>query len=181
MKAKIINPIGCHVSIAGGVSNAPANARKLECETFQIFSRSPHGGSVPQLTTEILAGFAEQMTKQNYSQFVVHAPYIINFGSDSPKTFQSSIQIIRSELERSSLLGANYLMFHPGSIKGDLNAGLDQVRKGLAEVLAGYKGPTKLLVEISAGAGNVIGDTFEEVEAIIKPLKKIKKNLPFKY
>ena len=40
--------IGCHVSIAGGVFNAPKRAAELGCEAMQIFTRSPQGGKAPE-------------------------------------------------------------------------------------------------------------------------------------
>lgn len=39
--------------------------------------------------------------------------------------------------------------------------------EGIARVLDGYAGSTKLLIEISAGAGMVIGDQFEEIAEMI--------------
>ena len=42
-----------------------------------------------------------------------------------------------------------------------------KVVAGLAETLKGYRGEAELLIEISAGAGAVIGDTFEEIAEII--------------
>lgn len=165
--------IGCHVSIAGGIFNAPKNAAELGCETFQIFTRSPQGGPVPALTDEAVALFRVGMQQYGFTDFVIHAPYIINFGSAKPQTFHGSISIIRTELERGSLLGAKYVMFHPGSFK-DLGEeeGMKQAKAGLAEVLEGYQGSTKLLMEISAGAGQVIGDTFEELDELAGTLKK---------
>lgn len=169
-----MSKIGCHVSIAGGVFNAPKNAAALGCETFQMFSRSPHGGAVAEITPEIQAQFKEEMAKHKFEQFVIHAPYIINFGSANPRTFHGSIAIIRKELERGSQLGAQYVMFHPGSLKDhalDKAKGLKQVQDGLLEVLEGYEGTTQLLIEISAGAGEIIGDTFEEIAEVMEPLK----------
>lgn len=170
-----MSKIGCHVSIAGGLPNAPKNAADFGCETFQIFSRSPHGGPVAEITSEIQKQFKAELSKYKFSTFVIHAPYIINFGSGNPKTYHGSISIIRKELERGTLLGADYVMFHPGSFK-DLGEekGMKQAQEGLLEVLKGYKGSTKLLIEISAGAGEVIGDTFEEIAKLMKPLKKEK-------
>ena len=55
--------IGCHVSAAGGVWNAPKNASDLGCETFQIFTRPPMGGNAPVLTDEIVERFKEEMEK----------------------------------------------------------------------------------------------------------------------
>lgn len=167
--------IGCHVSIAGGIFNAPKNAAELGCETFQIFTRSPQGGPVPALTDEAVALFKAGMQQYGFTDFVIHAPYIINFGSAKPQTFHGSISIIRTELERGNLLGAKYVMFHPGSFK-DLGEeeGMKQAKAGLIEVLEGYTGTTQLLMEISAGAGQVIGDTFEELAELVKVLKKYK-------
>ncbi len=167
--------IGCHVSIAGGIFNAPKNAAELGCETFQIFTRSPQGGPVPALTEEAVTLFKAGMQQYGFTDFVIHAPYIINFGSAKPQTFHGSISIIRTELERGSLLGAKYVMFHPGSFK-DLGEeeGMKQAKAGLKEVLEGYTGTTKLLMEISAGAGQVIGDTFEELNELVLTLKKYK-------
>jgi deoxyribonuclease-4 len=49
--------------------------------------------------------------------------------------------------------------------------GIKMVAEGIEKILDGYKGSTQLLIEISAGAGNVIGDTFEEIGAILKKCK----------
>lgn len=167
--------IGCHVSIAGGLQQAPARAALLECETFQIFSRSPHGGAAAPITPEVAAEFKEEMKNYGLDSLVIHAPYILNFGSAKPSTFHGSVNIVRTDLERGSLLGAKYVMFHPGSFK-DLGEeeGMKQAQAGLEKVLDGYTGSTKLLIEISAGAGSVIGDTFEEVAELMKPIKNHK-------
>ncbi len=170
-----MSTIGCHVSIAGGLPKAPKNAADLGCETFQIFSRSPHGGSVPEITPEVQEQFKAELEKYGFKQFVIHAPYILNFGSATPRTYHGSISIVRKELERGTLIGAQYVMFHPGSFK-DLGEeeGMKQAQAGLVEVLDGYTGTTQLLIEISAGAGAVIGDTFEEIAELMKPIKKLK-------
>ena len=167
--------IGCHVSIAGGLQEAPARAALLQCETFQIFSRSPHGGSAAPITPEVAKEFKEGMEKAGIEICVIHAPYILNFGSAKPSTFHGSINIVRTDLERGTQLGAKYVMFHPGSFK-DLGEkeGMKQAQEGLVKVLDGYTGTTQLLIEISAGAGSVIGDTFEEVAELMRPIKKHK-------
>ncbi len=160
--------LGCHVSTAGGIMNAPLNAAKVGAEAFQCFSRSPQGGPAPALTEESLAAFFANCKDNNMKEWVLHAPYYINFASAEGRTRGNSIRIIREELERGTLLHAKYVMFHPGSAKdGDRGEGLAHVVDGLKKVLDGYDGTTQLLVEISAGAGQVIGDTFEEVAAIL--------------
>lgn len=174
-KEKSRAQIGCHVSIGGGLWNAPKNAADFNCETFQIFSRSPHGGPVKKIDKETQTQFKAAMDQYGFRTFVIHAPYFINLGSSNPRIFNGSIAVIREELERGTLLGAKFLMFHPGSLK-DLGekAGLKQAKDALKKILTGYKGTTELLIEISAGSGAVIGDTFEEVADLMSPVKKMK-------
>ncbi|MBI5654300.1 deoxyribonuclease IV [Candidatus Uhrbacteria bacterium] len=159
---------GAHVSIAGGVQNAPLNAAEIGCETFQMFTRSPQGGPAPALTTEILEAFADGCRKNGLDNWVVHAPYYINFASVEERIRKSSARVIREDLERASKLNASCLMFHPGSAKGvEFKQAIAWCIDGIKKVLDGYAGPTKLLIEISAGAGEIIGDTFEEVAELL--------------
>jgi deoxyribonuclease IV len=167
--------IGCHVSAAGGVYNAPKNAADLECETFQIFTRPPMGGKAPELTDENISKFKSEMEKYQLDVFVVHCPYFINFGSDQPRIYNGSISVVGEELKRANLLGARFVMTHLGSAKvlGREKA-LAQTKKGLIEVLQKYKGTTQFLLEIAAGAGETLGGTFEQLAELMEPLKKFK-------
>ncbi|MBI3232103.1 MAG: deoxyribonuclease IV [Candidatus Doudnabacteria bacterium] len=173
--------IGCHVSAAGGVWNAPKNACDLACETFQIFTRPPMGGKAPKLDGETIKKFQSEMGVYGYSyrygdsSLVVHCPYFINFGSSNPRVYHGSVSVVRQELDRASLLGAKYVMTHLGSFK-DLGPekGMKQTKAGLKEVLKGYKGSYEFLLEIAAGAGEIIGDTFEELAELMEPLVKMK-------
>lgn len=168
--------IGCHVSIAGGVQNAPGRAKELGCEAFQMFTRSPQGGPAPELTPEIVAAFKAAMAEHGLTQFVVHAPYILNFGSAKPATYHSSISLVAQDLERANLLGAEFVMCHLGSFKDvDPEKGFVQVLKGLDEVMQKYRGDhTKFLVEIAAGAGAIIGSSLEQLGKIVAHLSKYK-------
>lgn len=159
---------GAHVSTSGGISNAPLNAAKLGCEVFQCFSRSPQGGPAPVWSETELEAFFANCKEHGIKQWALHAPYYINFASELGRTRGNSIRIIREELERGTLIQASYAMFHPGSSKTvGREQGLTYVVDGIKKVLDGYEGTTKLLVEISAGAGQVIGDTFEEIAEIL--------------
>ncbi|MCX6780866.1 MAG: deoxyribonuclease IV [Candidatus Magasanikbacteria bacterium] len=160
--------IGGHVSIAGGIFNAPDNAAAIGAECFQMFTRSPQGGPAPKLMPEIVADFLARCKKNKIAEWVVHAPYYINLASEKEALRKGSIRILREELERDSLIGAKYMMFHPGSAKNvGAEAGMKFVIDGCKKILDGYDGSTQLLIEISAGAGEIIGDTFEEIAEIL--------------
>jgi deoxyribonuclease-4 len=167
---------GTHISSAGGVQNAPLNAHKIGCETYQFFSRSPQGGPAPKLISEVIKEFKDNNKKYNFKNYYIHAPYYINLASTKNEIYKNSIRILREELERGSLLGAKGMMFHPGSAK-ELNRkdAILKVSKAITEILKNYSGTCKLLIENSAGAGNVIGDDFEEIAEIIKKQSTINK------
>lgn len=169
---------GAHVSIAGGLTNAPKNAADLGCEVFQMFTRSPQGGWIPPLDKKIASDFKSLCKKYNQKEWVVHTPYFINFASANKRIYHASIAVVREELERASMLGAKYLMTHLGSYK-DLghDKGLQQLIDGLDGVLNNYTGKTQFLIEISAGSGEIIGDTFEEIAEIINHPKLKKYNI----
>ncbi len=169
--------IGAHVSAAGGVFNAPKNAHNIGCECFQMFTRSPRGGNAPELTVEIVDKFKDDLKKYKIGNVYVHAPYFINFASARAKVVNGSVEILRQELERSSKLGVRALMTHLGSAKdvGKPKA-IKMTIDGIKKVLKGYKGSTQFLLENAAGAGAVIGDSFEELAEIIKGVESIKVN-----
>ena len=163
--------IGAHVSIAGGIEHAPARAREEGCETFQCFTRSPQGGPAPELTPDVIAKFRDAMQEADIRRFVIHAPYYINLASQENRIRHSSVSVIRQELERGSALDAQFVMFHPGSYTDQTyEEAVVTVQKGMVRILEGYEGSCKLLIEISAGAGNVLGDRFQEVADMMSPV-----------
>ncbi len=161
--------IGAHVSAAGGLNHAPENAALINCETLQFFSRPPQGGKPKPITPEDADLFKKTMEENNISSAYIHAPYFINLASGEARTRHGSIAVLREELERGSLLGCKAMMFHPGSAKDvGQDAGEKMVVEGLNRIMDGYSGSCQLLIEISAGAGMVMGDTFEEVGNFLK-------------
>lgn len=163
--------IGLHVSGAGGLDEAPRRAKDLGCECFQFFSRSPRGGGAPPIPDAVAKRFRERCETWGMESSI-HAPYYINFASSNNRVSFGSVSAVREELERGTLLGAAYVMTHLGS-SSDLgeNAALKQVSARVQDIFDPAKGgpyTTKLLLEISAGAGSIIGDSFEELAAIVK-------------
>ena len=161
--------IGCHVSIAKGIDKAPELAHKLGCEAMQIFTRSQQGGGVRGSSEGRGKLFKEKCQKLGIKNVYVHTPYFINLASKNNRIYYGSINSIRKELERASLLGAKYAMTHLGSAK-DLGEeeSVKKTIEGLSKVFEGYDDSTKLLVENSAGAGQIIGSDFGQIGEILK-------------
>lgn len=160
--------LGAHVSAAGGLHLAPARAAELGLETFQFFSRSPQGGRAPALTPEQVSTFLEACDRHGFDTYYVHAPYVINLASVQERISSNSIDILKEELARCSDLAVAAMMTHLGSSTGgDHRQGLKKTAAGLRRILAGYEGSTRLLVEVSAGAGQILGSDFGEIREIL--------------
>jgi deoxyribonuclease-4 len=160
---------GAHVSIAGGIDKAPKRASDIGCECFQIFTRSPRGGKPPALGKDLVDSFLAECGEHDLTDYYVHTPYYINLASGKKDLRASSIEIIREELERSSTIGARYVMTHLGSSKGmDRKDAVKKVVDSLNRVLDGADELSSLLLlENTAGQGDTIGDTFEELASIL--------------
>ena len=162
---------GAHVSMAGGIDKAPERAAEIGCEVFQIFSRPPQGGNAVDIDGILADKFQANLKKHNQKEFYIHTPYIINLASTDSRIRDNSIRLIREDLQRGSLLGAKYTMTHLGSAKElDKETANKMVVENLKKVFdKNYE--TQLLIEISAGAGNIIGSAFEDLAYFIDELK----------
>ncbi len=166
---------GAHISSAGGLENAPERASLIGCEVFQMFSRSPQIWKAPELKDETVELFNENMKKFNQKECYIHTSFLINLASVNNKIRHGSMNIIKEELERGSRLGAKYVMTHLGSYK-DVDSDLEgpmMVVDALKKILD-KEYFTELLIEISAGAGNIVGCTFEELAYFMEELKGYK-------
>ncbi|KPJ84762.1 hypothetical protein AMJ57_05530 [Parcubacteria bacterium SG8_24] len=160
--------IGAHVSAAGGVSNAPKNAAALGLECFQFFSRPPQSGRTPELSDDEVRRFRGACDGHGFDECFIHAPYIINLASAERRIRDNSVRLLREELERGSRLGVTGMMTHLGSARDvGQETALQSVAEGLRRILDDYDGPTRLIIENSAGAGMIIGDEFEEISDIL--------------
>jgi deoxyribonuclease-4 len=101
----------------------------------------------------------------------IHVNYLVNLASMDPAIRARSIASFRGEFERAAAIGAEYLVLHPGSYKGQsLEEGIAAFGLGLREAVPGAAGVMKagvtVLVENTVGCGAQIGGRFEELRAI---------------
>jgi deoxyribonuclease-4 len=180
---------GVHVSIAGGIENAPQRAHGTGCECFQIFSRSPHGGKTVNMTPQKAEKFKKECIKHGLKNCYIHTPYYINLASANNRIYYGSISAIGKELEVADMIGARAVVTHLGSARelGKVEAEkklVEGLKKIIQQSPASKKSERKeikfkatLLLEITAGTGEIMGDTFEEMAYFIKETEKgIKSN-----
>lgn len=98
----------------------------------------------------------------------IHVNYLVNLASLDPTIRAKSIACFRGEVERASAIGAEYLVVHPGSYRGQ------SVEEGIAAFVLGLRDATgglhargvTILIENTAGAGSHLGSRFEELQSI---------------
>ncbi|HEX5709405.1 MAG TPA: deoxyribonuclease IV [Pyrinomonadaceae bacterium] len=161
--------IGLHLGIAGGLHNALTKARALGCDAVQIFSRNPRGWQARPLTPEEVAAFKRVREETRITPVVIHANYLINLAAADEAIREKSVRSFREEVERGRLLGAAYLVVHPGSAKGACEAdGVRTCAESLKEACRGLElGEFRILLENTAGQGACIGHRFEHLREII--------------
>lgn len=164
--------LGAHVSAAGGLDKAPANAADLGLNTFQFFTRPPQTGRAVALKPAEIKKFLAACEDHGQETWHVHAPYIVNLASDKPELRQRSVSILHDELHRCAALQATSLIAHVGSATGSSREeGIAAVIAGLDIIMKEHAGPTYFCIETTAGAGNVLGRTFEEIKAMLTGVK----------
>jgi deoxyribonuclease IV len=161
--------VGVHTSIAGGLENAAHHARKIGCDTFQMFSANPRGWKGQDPTPEVCERLRAARAGYALSPLVIHDNYLINLASADPLILRMSIAAFRKELKRALALGADYLVTHPGSAIGWTPT--EAIKTCIQSVRQAAKGlkldGLRILIENTAGQGSSIGRTFEEVAEIL--------------
>lgn len=130
--------LGCHTSISGSLHKSALRAAEIGANTFQIFSTSPRmwRGSVHAAHEVKL--FKDTRAKFDIKPLAIHSNYLINLGSCSEELRRKSMESFRGEIERALLIGAEYLVVHPGNCKGHtMEQGVIAVVRSLAEAAAG--------------------------------------------
>ncbi len=160
--------IGIHTSIAGELKNAALRASELGANAFQIFSCSPRSWNFAGVDPEAAIELRRTREKLDLRPLVVHDNYLINLASPDETIRRKSIAAFRAEIGRALAVGANYLVMHPGSSKGQAaEQAIGTLVSSLAEAAEGimFDGLT-ILLENTAGAGATIGRTFEELREL---------------
>lgn len=160
--------LGAHVSISGSIDKAVDRARDLDCTTFQIFTRNPRGWKAKPLNSDEAERFKEKFKKYGYSVAVAHMPYLPNIASPVSETFKKSVKSLIEELERTGILGLQYLVVHVGSHLGKgLDAGIKKVTEAVNTALSKVDNNVILLLENMAGQKNSVGSRFEDIKRIL--------------
>lgn len=162
--------IGAHVSSAGGVQNAPLNARDIGANAFALFTRNQRQWFPKPLQEEDIEAFKVNLKECGFEpQYVLpHASYLINLGSPREDVMKKSRHALTDEMQRCEQLGLPMVNFHPGANLGEtsISACLAQIAEGINIALDKTEGVTAV-IENTAGQGSNLGYLFEQIAEII--------------
>lgn len=162
---------GVHVAVGKGYESALGYAQSLGCTAIQIFSGNPRSFRLADIQPEKLAAFADERERAGIATAVIHTSYLINLASEDAKAVGNSKRMIKHDLEVAATGRIKYVNTHLGSYgTRDRKEGFASVVAALASCLDDIAPDVYLILENSAGAGNLCGGTVEELGELIRAL-----------
>ncbi len=162
--------VGVHVSIAGGIENAPLNAAAIGARAFALFTGNQRRWQVKPLSDASVEAFAENCHRHGFSpqQILPHDSYLINLGHPDSEALARSRRAFLEEFRRCERLGLSLVNFHPGSHLRQLceSESLQRVAESINITLEQTEGVTAV-IENTAGQGSNLGYRFEQLAEII--------------
>ncbi len=163
--------IGAHVSISGGVENAPLNAHNIGATGFAMFTKNQRQWFAPELSASSIEVFRAMCDKLGFppQSIMPHDSYLINLGNPDPEALAKSRESFVGELHRCEQLGLDRLNFHPGSHLKKISEEqcIELIAESINLALRQTEGVTAV-IENTAGQGSNMGYRFEHLAAIIE-------------
>ncbi len=162
--------IGAHVSVAGGVSNAPIEANAIGAKAFALFTGNNSRWVSKDIPEEEAELFKQNCKLYGFTPEVIlpHDNFLINLGSPDEKKLKLSRKSFLDEMRRCEQLGLKLLNFHPGSHLNEISEEecLDKIAESVNITLDKTTGVTAVLENV-AGQGSNVGHSFEQLARII--------------
>ncbi len=160
---------GSHLSIAGSMCNALAEAQELTLDTVQVFTKNQRQWKVKPLDDSDADEWVRRLRALSWTDRAVsHNSYLINLASPNDELWEKSRNLQRDEIERCERLSIPFLVSHPGAHTGSgADAGITRIADAYTTLLkdtAGYN--TVICLENTVGGGSTLGGPFEQLAAI---------------
>jgi deoxyribonuclease-4 len=163
--------LGLHVETAGGYDEAVAYAERLGCTSMQIFSGNPKTYRIGAIDVPALERFRAARAAAGIATCAIHTSYLINLASDDPKIANGSRRLLENDVAVAAAGGIDFVNTHLGSYgKRDRAEGFAAVVTLLERALEGIAPGVFIVLENSAGAGQLCGGTLEELGAFVRAI-----------
>jgi deoxyribonuclease IV len=161
--------IGLHVRVAGGYLKAVEHAKATGAMAIQVFSTNPRSYRTTAIDESALENFAQLRREAGLDPCVIHTPYLINLASDDPKVAKGSLHLLQNDLAVAARGDIRFVNTHLGSYgTRDRGEAFNQICQALETALTNIEPGVVLVLENSAGAGNLAGGTLEELGDFVR-------------
>ena len=146
-----------------------AHERAVErgCEAMQVFNQSPRMWRPTRWKPDDVAQFLELQRAGPVKSVTIHAVYLINPATKDREMRKKSADSLIHALRMGDEIKADGVVLHPGSTVGEpREEALPRVGEMVKHAL-GESERVPLLLENTAGAGNTLGRSFEELRELI--------------
>ena len=157
--------IGPHLPVKAGLVKAADRAHEIGATTMQVFTDNPTAWRRRTELPADLPAFRDRLAELDIGPLAIHAPYLVNLAGADEKFHEQSIATMVSELAVGAAYGARFVNAHVGSHRGlGREEGLRRLVDGIGRIVAAVEPDGSLLVlETSAGSGDGIGSTIEDL------------------
>ena len=161
-------PVGAHMSIAGGIELAIARGVQLGCTALQIFTKNANRWQGKPISDAAARAFREAWRQSDIGPVIAHDTYLINLAAPEDDKWHKSIAALVDEIQRCALLDVPWLVIHPGAHVGSGEAaGLRRIGAALRVVFDQAPPGVGILLENTAGQGTVLGGRFAHLAEIM--------------
>jgi deoxyribonuclease-4 len=163
--------LGAHVSVSGGIQTAIDRVEAMDGDCVQIFTQSPRTWRPTNHDPANFERFKERRAEAGIGGVLCHALYLINLASPKDELYEKSVAALENTMDVAVAIEADGVVFHVGSHQGaGFEVGLERAVPALRKALERSSETTWLLIENSAGAGDTIGRSIEELAALYDAL-----------
>ncbi len=160
--------VGIHLGVAGGLLKAARRARQIGATALQIFSDNPTAWRRRAEPPADAAAFVAFCAREGIAPVAIHASYLINLAGSAEPFARQSVEGLAYEMQRAPAYGATLVNVHIGSHRGGGRGhGMERLATNVSSVLAASPAGVRLVLENSAGGGDALGGTLEELAAIL--------------
>jgi deoxyribonuclease IV len=160
--------VGAHVSAAGGLERAVANARAAGCEAFQVWASNPRTWALPPDDPTRDQRFRDLVAEAGLGPVFVHVPYLVNLASTNEQSARRSRAMLAATLARAGGMGVAGVVVHAGyETGGGRPRALAATRDALLDVVGGDGAGPVVALELTADGKGSLASRFEQVAELL--------------
>ena len=145
----------------------------MGADSVQVFTQSPRAWRPTNHPQENFERFKERRAEVGIDGVLCHALYLVNLASPKDDFYEKSIAAMSNTVDVGCAIEADGVIFHVGSHLGaGMETGMERAVKAMRKVLDRCSETTWLLMENTAGTGDTIGRSVEELAELLQRLER---------